>query len=150
MHLKTPQNVENISGTVQQCSDATTRGHQSNLEQEKVSRIQTISSLHTLFFVRVSAFRVRSKSTASLQPTWVHQLPLQFHWVFPSQAGGAVAASLAGADHLVALQGGDSLLDGRHQALHSQILNTVGPCRTARVLTQSCKTDTYLKCRHRL
>lgn len=113
----------------------------------KVSRIQTISSLHTVFYVCVLAFRACSKSTAGLQPAWVHQLPLQFHWVLPSQAGSAVAASLAGrvgADHLVALQGGDSLLDGRHQALHGQILNTVGPCRTAQVFTQPCKTDTYL------
>lgn len=60
----------------------------------------------------------------------VHQLPLQLHWIFPSQAGSAVAHSLAGlvtgADHLVLLLlGGDSLLDSWHQALHSQILNTV-------------------------
>lgn len=66
VHLKTPQNVENISGTMQQCSNATTRGHQSNLEQEKVSRIQTISSLYTVFYVRVLAFRACSKSTAGL------------------------------------------------------------------------------------
>lgn len=57
---------ENISGTVQQCSDATTRGHQSNLEQEKVSRLQTISSPHTVIYVRVLAFRACSTSTAGL------------------------------------------------------------------------------------
>lgn len=56
-------------------------------------------------------------------------LPLQLHRVLPGQTGGAVAHSLAGrvagADHLVLLlQGGDSLLNGGHQALHSEILNT--------------------------
>ena len=58
------------------------------------------------------------------------QLPLQLHWIFPSQAGSAVARSVAGlvtrADHLVLLlEGSDSLLDSWYQALHSQILHTV-------------------------
>lgn len=61
-----------------------------------------------------------------------HELPLQLHWILPSQAGDAVAASLAGhvgADDLLTLHGADTLLHGRHQALHTQVLNTVGPCK---------------------
>lgn len=61
-----------------------------------------------------------------------HQLPLQLHWILPSQAGDAVAASLAGrvgTDDLLTLHGADPLLHGRHQALHTQVLNTVCPCK---------------------
>lgn len=57
-----------------------------------------------------------------------HQLPLQLHWILSSQAGDAVAASLAGRVG-VTLHGADPLLHGRHQALHTQVLNTVGPCK---------------------
>lgn len=61
-----------------------------------------------------------------------HQLPLQLHWILPGQAGGAVAASLAarvGLDDFIIMHGADSRLHGRHQALHAQVLNAVGPCR---------------------
>lgn len=61
------------------------------------------------------------------------QLPLQLHWIFPSQTGGAVThspAGLVGADGVFLLEGGDSLLDSRHQPLHSQILNTVSTYST--------------------
>lgn len=64
----------------------------------------------------------------------VHQLPLQLYWIFPSQAGSAVthspAGPVTGADHLVVLNGGNSLLDSRYQALHSQILDAVSTCTT--------------------
>lgn len=59
------------------------------------------------------------------------ELPLQLHGVFPRQAGGAVTHSLArdatGAE-LALLEGGDSLLNSRDEALHSQICNTVCSC----------------------
>lgn len=59
-------------------------------------------------------------------------LPFQLNRVFPRQASGAMAHSFIGLaviDHLVfVLEGGNSPLDSRNQALHSQVLDAVGTC----------------------
>lgn len=108
----------------------TTRGPQRQ-DDKKLGRFLACGHLHqAIFFERVSVSYVEKMTMLLL--CLKHQLPLQLHWILPGQAGGAVAASLAGrvgVDDFIAPHGADSLLHGRHQALHTQVLNTVGPCK---------------------
>lgn len=64
----------------------------------------------------------------------VQQLPLQLHWIFPSQTGSAVAhfpvGLVIGINFVLFNMESNTLLDSRYEALHSQIFNTVSTCNS--------------------